>query len=123
MGTPIWLLYRLMFRWILGIDVPERVKLGSNCFVCHGIGLLNNPNVIVGDNGKLPHNTTIGSAVHGGKSPRIGNNVTIGANCVVIGDIKIGDGAIIGAGAVVTKNIPQNAIVVGNPAKVIKYRE
>lgn len=123
LGTPIWLLYRLMFRWILGIDVPERVKLGSNCIVCHGIGLIINPNVIVGDNVKLHHNTTIGSAVHGGKSPRIGNNVTIGANCVVIGDIKIGDGAIIGAGAVVTKNIPQNAIVVGNPAKVIKYRE
>lgn len=123
LGAPIWLLYRLIFRWVLGIDVPERVTLGSNCIVCHGIGLIINPNVVVGDNVKLHHNTTIGTAVHGGKSPRIGNNVTIGANCVVIGDIKIGDGATIGAGSVVTKNIPQNAIVVGNPAKVIRYRE
>lgn len=57
-----------------------------------------------------------------GKIPIIGNNVIIGANCVIIGDVSIGDGAIIGAGSVVTKSVPQNAIVVGNPAKIIKYR-
>ena len=122
LGSPVWLLYRFVFRWLLGIDVPERVTIGSDCVVCHGIGLIINPNVVIGNNVKLHHNTTIGSAVTGGKSPRIGNNVTIGANSVVIGDIKIGDGAIIGAGSVVIKDIPQNAIVAGNPAKFIKYR-
>lgn len=123
LGSPVWLLYRFVFRWLLGIDVPERVTLGSDCVVCHGIGLIINPNVVIGDNVKLHHNTTIGSAVTGGKSPRIGNNVTIGANSVVIGDIKIGDGAIIGAGSVVIKDVPQNAIVAGNPAKIIKFRD
>ena len=123
LGSPVWLLYRFVFRWLLGIDVPERVTIGSGCVVCHGIGLIINPNVVIGNNVKLHHNTTIGSAVTGGKSPRIGNNVTIGANSVVIGDIKIGDGAIIGAGSVVIKDIPQNAIVAGNPAKIIKFRD
>jgi len=52
----------------------------------------------------------------------IGNDVWIGANAVILKGIKIGDGAIIGASSVVTKNVPPYAIVVGNPAKIIKYR-
>lgn len=52
----------------------------------------------------------------------IGNDVWIGANVVIKRNIKIGDGAVIGAGAVVTKNIPDYAIAVGVPAKVIRYR-
>lgn len=52
----------------------------------------------------------------------IGNDVWIGANAVVMQGVKIGDGAVIGANAVVTHDIPDYAIVVGVPAKVIKYR-
>ena len=53
---------------------------------------------------------------------KIGNDVWIGANVTVLKGVKIGNGAIIGAGSVVTKNIPDYAIAVGSPAKVIKYR-
>lgn len=95
--------------------------LGSNCRVCHGIGLIIHPGVVIGDNVKLHQNTTIGKTGNG-RPPRIGSNVVIGANSVIIGDIKIGDGALIGAGAVITKDVPQNAVVVGNPGKIIKYR-
>jgi len=52
----------------------------------------------------------------------IGNDVFIGANVTILDGIKIGDGAIIGAGAVVTKDIPDYAIAVGCPIKIIKYR-
>lgn len=52
----------------------------------------------------------------------IGNDVWIGANAIVLPGVNIGDGAVIGGGSVVTKDIPANAIAVGNPAKVIKYR-
>lgn len=121
-GSPIWLLYRFIFRWILGIDIPERVILGKGCQVCHGIGLIVHPGTIIGDNVKLHQNTTIGSSKTGDLPPRIGNNVIIGANSVVLGDIIIGDSAIIGAGSVVVKDVPENAIVAGNPAKIIKYR-
>ena len=53
---------------------------------------------------------------------KINNDVWIGANAVIMPGVKIGNGAVIGAGSVVTKNVPDYAIVVGVPAKVIKYR-
>ena len=56
------------------------------------------------------------------KRIEIGNDVWIGNNVLILEGIKIGDGAIIGAGAVVVKDVPEYAIVVGVPAKIIKYR-
>lgn len=52
----------------------------------------------------------------------IGNDVWIGAYATIMGGVKIGNGAVIGAGAVVAKDVPPYAVVVGNPARVIKYR-
>lgn len=52
----------------------------------------------------------------------IGNDVWIGANACIKGGITIGDGAVIGAGAVVTKDIPPYAIVIGSPARILRYR-
>ena len=53
---------------------------------------------------------------------KIGNDVWTGANVVVLKGVNIGDGAVIGASSVVTKDVPPYAIVVGNPAKIIRYR-
>jgi len=53
----------------------------------------------------------------------VGNDVWVGQNAMILPNVKsIGDGAVIGAGAVVTKDVPDFAVVSGNPAKVIKYR-
>lgn len=52
----------------------------------------------------------------------IGNDVWIGTDSVVLRDVKVGDGAVIGANSVVTKDIPPFAVVVGSPARIIKYR-
>lgn len=52
----------------------------------------------------------------------IGNNVYIGAGAIIMNPITIGNNVIIGAGSVVTKDIPDNAVVAGNPAKIIKYK-
>ncbi len=52
----------------------------------------------------------------------IGNDVFIGMNVIILDGVKIGNGAVIGAGAVVSKNIPDYAIAVGNPIKIIRYR-
>ncbi|HDZ8876661.1 hypothetical protein J4G66_16215 [Aeromonas dhakensis] len=53
---------------------------------------------------------------------KIGNDVWIGANAIILPGVTIGDGAVVGAGAVVTRDVPDYAIVVGVPAKVIRQR-
>lgn len=119
-GCPIWILYRFIFNWLLGIDIHERTKIGKNFVIWHGMGLVVNPGTIIGNNVTLRNNTTIGNSHHGGKSPVICDGVSIGPNCSVIGDITIGANSVIGAGSVVVKNVEQNVVVAGNPAKVIR---
>ena len=116
---PILLMYKWRCRFY-GIHISARTNIGDDLIIWHGTGLVVNENTIIGDNVTLRQNTTIGNTHSGGPSPVIGNNVNVGANCVVLGGITIGDNVIIGAGTVVTKNVPSNCVVVGNPAKVIK---
>jgi len=56
------------------------------------------------------------------KHVSIGNDVWVGHNVTVMGGVSIGNGAVIGSGAIVTKDVPAFAIVVGNPARILKYR-
>jgi serine O-acetyltransferase len=91
-------------------------KLGAGVQLAHPYATIINAKQI-GNNLYINHLVTIGEKE--GKRPILGNNVQIHANAIIIGDITIGDNAIIGAGAVVVKNVPENSVVVGNPAKII----
>ena len=71
----------------------------------------------IGENLYVNHLVTVGEV--NGKRPTIGHNVSIYTGAIVIGDIHIGNNVKIGAGAVVVKSVPDNAVVVGNPAKII----
>lgn len=73
----------------------------------------------------IRHLTTFGvkSKKRHDEKPVIGNNVDFGVNVTCIGNITIGDNAIVAAGSVVVHDVPDNAIVAGNPARVIKYRD
>lgn len=122
LGLPIRVLYRLFVEWILGVELPDKTKVGKGLMIYHGQGLVVNSNTVIGDHVILRHNTTIGNKNKKGNCPMIGNDVDIGANCVIIGNIKIESSATIGAGSVVVKDIPEFAIVAGNPAKIIKQK-
>lgn len=76
----------------------------------------------IGSGLKIRNTTTIGN-IHNSQDyrPIIGNNVDIGANSVIIGKIKIGNNVTIGAGTLINKDVPDNAIVVGNPFRIIGF--
>ena len=74
----------------------------------------------VGKNLQVWHNVTIGKARPGGKRPVIGDNVRVFTGSVVLGNITIGNNVTIGANSVVLKSVPDNCVVVGNPAHIVK---
>ena len=95
----------------------NNIPIGSGLLLFHAYGTILNANKI-GKNCRIVHNVTLGDK-NGGK-PTIGDNVEILANAVIFGDIKIGNNCVIGPGAVVFKSIPDNCVVVGNPAYILK---
>lgn len=94
--------------------------IGKGLCFSHFSCIVINNGCHIGENCTIFQGVTIGSA-RGKGIPTIGNNVVICANSSIIGNIKVGDNVMIGAGAVVTKDIPDNAVVVGNPARIISY--
>jgi putative colanic acid biosynthesis acetyltransferase WcaB len=128
---PISIAYRFIYifivDWLLGIDIPWDTQIGKNIKLIHGQSIVVNHEAVIGNNCTLRTCTTIGNKklTDGScsNSPKIGHNVDIGANVVIIGEITISDNVVIGAGSVVVKDIPANAIVAGNPAKIIKMQD
>ncbi|HEY4874763.1 MAG TPA: hypothetical protein VIH86_04270 [Puia sp.] len=124
-GLPYLFFYNVFVQWMFNLEIPWNLKIGKNLSLYHGQTLIINNKTIIGKNCTLRHGTTIGTKklIDGSFSagPVLGDNVDVGCNVCIIGGIKIGNNVIIGAGSIVIKDIPSNAIVAGNPAKIIKY--
>lgn len=100
--------------------ISSKTVIGDGMLIAHPYATVINAESI-GKNFSCINCTTLGDK-HG-KRPIIGNNVTLGANVTIIGDVHVGNNVVIGAGSVVVKDIPDNCIVAGNPAHVIKLLE
>jgi serine acetyltransferase len=118
-GSPFLFLYLFVVVWILGIELGYQTRVGRRLVIHHGVGLVVNEMVVIGDDCVLRHGTTIGNRTEGGGCPILENGVDIGANAVLLGSIRIGQGAKIGAATVVLQDIPPGATMVGNPGRII----
>lgn len=101
-------------RVVLG--AAAKLVIGRNCQIGCGVNFIAENHEISYDDDIINQGVTRRGIV-------IGNGCWIGNNVIVLDGVEVGDGAVIGAGAVVTKNIPKQAIAVGNPAKILRYRD
>ncbi|MFA5097104.1 MAG: serine O-acetyltransferase [Candidatus Margulisiibacteriota bacterium] len=108
-------------RFFTGIEIHPGATVGKGFFIDHGAGVVIGETTVIKDNVTLYQGVTLGGTgkEKGKRHPTIGNNVIIGAEAIVLGNIVIGDNSRVGAGALVTKSVPPDCTVVGNPARII----
>ena len=114
-------------------DCGKNITLGKNVFINSGCRFQDQGGITIGDNALIGHNVVIATLNHdmnpetrGSLIPspvKIGNRVWIGSGAIILPGVTIGDNAVIGAGSVVTKDVPENAVAVGNPARIVKSIE
>ena len=113
-------------RFLTGIEIHPKAKIGKNLFIDHGMGVVIGETSEIGDNVTIYHMVTLGGIApsinsnkqrHIKRHPTLMDNVVIGSGAQILGPVIVGKNAKVGANAVVTKNVPENAVMVGIPAK------
>ena len=114
-------------------DYGRNITVGKNVFINSGCCFQDQGGIEIGDNVLIGQQVVIATLNHDlnpkkrasmtAAPVKIGNDVWIGAHATVLAGVTIGDGAVVAAGAVVTKDVPENTVVGGVPAKIIKHIE
>ncbi len=113
-------------RFLTGIEIHPKAKIGKNLFIDHGMGVVIGETSVIGNNVTIYHMVTLGGISPSINSddqrnvkrhPTLMDNVVIGSGAQILGPIIVGKNVKIGANAVVTKNVPENSVMVGIPAK------
>ncbi len=109
--------------------VGRRCKISSHSFICEGVGI--EDNVFIGHgvmfiNDTYPRATNAQGELQTEADWRVertvvGKGASIGSNATILCNVRIGENAIVGAGSVVTRDVPANAVVAGNPAKILRF--
>jgi len=130
-GNPFTRILLFPFAWLInrhqqirfGIGISYKTQIGPGLYIGHQGGIVINEQVVIGKNCNLSQQVTIGVSRRGERAgvPTIGDNVYLGPGAKIFGKIQVGNNAAIGANCVVTRDVPDNGVVVGIPAKVISY--
>ena len=113
-------------RFLTGIEIHPKAKIGKNLFIDHGMGVVIGETSEIGENVTIYHMVTLGGIAPSINSdsqreikrhPTLMDNVVIGSGAQILGPVIIGKNAKVGANAVVTKNVPDNAVMIGIPAR------
>ena len=113
-------------RFLTCIEIHPNAKIGKNLFIDHGMGVVIGETSDIGDNVTIYHMATLGGIAPSINSdnqrnikrhPTLKENVVVGSGAQILGPVVVGKNSKIGANAVVTKDVPENAVMVGIPAK------
>ena len=113
-------------RFLTGIEIHPNAKIGKNLFIDHGMGVVIGETSEIGDNVTIYHMGTLGGISPSINSddqrntkrhPTLMDNVVVGSGAQILGPVVVGKNAKIGANAVVTKDVEENSVMVGIPAK------
>ena len=113
-------------RFLTGIEIHPSAKIGKNLFIDHGMGVVIGETSDIGNNVTIYHMVTLGGISPSINSdeqrnvkrhPTLKDNVVVGSGAQILGPVVIGKNAKIGANAVVTKDVAENSVMVGIPAK------
>lgn len=120
----VGLFFSYLNRILFSTWLPSSAKIGKNFKIGYwGLGVVIHSHSVIGQNCLVGQNVTIGRNFGDKNVPVLGDNVYVGAGSVIFGEIFIGSNVIIGSNSVIRKSIPNNAVVVGNPGRIIKYTE
>jgi serine O-acetyltransferase len=123
---PCGLVARLWYKRLqvkFGYQIPHTCKIAPGFFMGHYGNIVFNQEVVVGPNCNIAQGVTLGHVSRGSKSgsPTLGARVWVGANAVIVGKISIGNDVLIAPLAYVNFDVPDKALVLGNPATIINY--
>jgi len=117
-AAPVLLAYRFITECLFGYEIQAGATIGRRFTIHHGYAVVINKFVVAGDDFIIRHGVTIGNRGNSLACPVIGNGVELGANVIIVGDITLGNNVTVGAGSVVLDSVPDNALVVGEKARV-----
>lgn len=124
-----WLPYLIAMRMLthykykFGCLIPHATLIGRGLYLGHVRDIIINDQAVIGENCNISQGVTIGQANRGPRrgTPIIGRNVYIGPGAKIVGAVRVGDDVAIGANCVVTDDVPDHAVVVGIPGRVISF--
>jgi serine O-acetyltransferase len=120
--SPIYKLILKVVQLVTGIHLDPPTEAGPGLYIGHYGGIWISPAAVLGSNCNISQGVTIGRAGRAAKAaPRLGDRVWVGPNATISGPVRVGSGAVVAANTLVVAHVPENAVVIGVPSRVLSY--